>query len=721
VASVTKTSEMRQFSFPDRVARLGRLLSEVVAAQHGQLVLWVPVAVALGIGLHFALPWHAQRRALLVMLIGLTASLIFLARHRRNARGLVLLAALAALGLAWAGVREQRVAAPRLARDITVTLKAQVVDVTAKHALVMPLATDRDIPALTRVRLTLPKSSTGMEPGVIIRVRGRLMRPQPAVSPEGYDFARMAWFQQIGATGRTLGPVTILQRAAPGTVSGWFDRARERAAQRFQNQIPGEAGKVAAALIVGERNSLSEETTSAMRIAGLAHLLSVSGFHLMMVAGAVFMGTRHVMALSPWIALHWPVKQIAAGVAIIVSIGYTLLTGAAYPSLRAMLAIIIMMVAVMIGRSAISLRLVAVVGLMLLLYRPEALLDVSFQLSFMGVAALVAVFDSRHVRHWLSPDEKGGWIRQAVLSVISTLLATFVAELALAPIAIAHFNQLGLYGLLANVVGVPVTGFILMPLGFLSLVLQPVGLDILINPVFGFVLEKFIAFALWISHLPAAQIRIPEIGGPAFACLMFGQVSLLLLRGKLRWLAGLCVLAGVTLALGQTPPHVRLAPDGRTVAVRSTNGTLTFPDLRGGSFARKSWLEDEAENADAGLGWQNIETAACTQAICTVQIADTRRTLALMSASATPDVCPTADILIDLRKHRWHKNMITTDAKKPAYCTATLYIDKRWLRRTGAAEIRITGDTLQIKTYARKTGDHGWATAAQPVSDSRFP
>ncbi len=711
VENVSIPAENRRFWLIERVSRWPAGLARIVAAQHGQLILWVPVGLSLGIGLHFVLPWQHQRLTALVLLAGLTLSTGLL-RRKHTGYAFVLLSAVVAAGLAIAGWRERLVAVPQLGRDVTVSLEARVLDVTAKYVLLMPIAADRSLPMLAGIRLTLPKATPVLEPGTRIRVRARLMRPQPAVSPAGYDFARYAWFQQIGATGRILGPVTVVGRDPPGTLTGWLDRARERAAQRFQSQIPGEAGKVAAALVVGERNSLSDETTQAMRISGLAHLLSVSGFHLVMVAGAVFMGSRHVMALSPWIALHWPVKQIAAVIAMIVSVAYTYLTGAAYPSLRAMVAIMIIMIGVLVGRSAISLRLVAVVGFLLLLFRPEALLDVSFQLSFMGVAALVAFFDSKQVRTWLAPEEHDGWLRRGVRSIFSTLLATFVAELALAPIAIAHFNQLGIYGLLANVIGVPVTGFILMPLGFLSLVLQPTGLDQLVNPVLGFALEKFIAFSIWIAHLPAAQIRVPEIGGPAFALIMFGMVSGLLLRGPARWLAGVFIAGGIIQALGTRQPDIRIAPDGKTIAVRSMTGDLAFPNLRGGKFARKSWLEDEAENSQSADSFAGIPDGTCANDICVSKISGTGRTLVLLSANATPDHCPTADILIDLRRYRYGNHSLAGTAgsnAKPAFCAAPVYIDKRWLRLNGATEIFIDGDTLQLKTYAASVGDHLWA------------
>jgi competence protein ComEC len=692
-------AEIREFIpiFPGH--RLAGCLNRAVALQHGQLFLWSPVALAFGIAAHFALPWQSQRSGLLAALLACALASALL----RRVPGHLVIAAgcsLAALGLVLAGWREQAVAAPRLTRDMTVVLEAVVLDVTSKHVLVRPVAASRSLPNIRRIRLKLPTVPPAFEPGQQVTLRARLAVVPTGVSPDGYDFARLAWFQGIGATGRLLGTPTIVRTAPTGTVTGWFDRTRERAARRFQEQIPGEAGAVAGALIVGERNSLSDETTQAMRVSGLQHLLSVSGFHLVMLAGALFMGTRYLLALWPWLALHAPTKSIAAVVAMLGSLAYTLLTGSAYPTLRSLAAITIVMLGILAGRTAISLRLLAAVGILLLLYRPEALLDVSFQLSFTGVAALVAFFDSARVRHWLGPQEHEGWVMRLLRFTGSTLLATLVAELALAPIAIAHFNQIGIYGLLANMIGVPVTEFILMPAGFLSLLLQPLGLDGLVNPVFGFALEKFIAFARWITHLPHAQMLVPEIGGGAFALIMFGFVVLILVRGRLKWASMIFVSAGLIMAAFLPAPDVRIAPDGKTVAVRTIKGNLLFPDLRAGKFARARWLEDEATPADDATSWNGTREGAgvadCTSGVCRVRLGSTGRTLGLLSRTATPRTCADADIMIDLR------------AIRQIRCTAAVYIDRRWLWDHGATDLYFGKNSVTLRTYADAVGDHAW-------------
>jgi competence protein ComEC len=675
--------------------RGGAYWHSFVAAHHSQTFLWTPVALATGICIHFSLPWLQQRLTVLGALLALAVVLACL----KNLPGRIFLVAtisLVAVGMLLSHFRETYAAAPKLERDLTATLEALVLDVSAKHLLVKPLAADRPLPALQRIRLKIASQPIELGPGARIRLKARLSVPQTSVSPKGYDFSRIAWFRGIGATGRILGPIQLIRYERTSSITGWFDALRDHAAKRFQSQIKGEAGAVAAALIVGERNSLSDETTQAMRISGLQHLLSVSGFHLAMLAGALFMGTRYFLALWPWFALHAPTKSIAAIVAVTGSLAYTLLTGSAYPTLRSLVAITIVMFGVMLGRTAISLRLLAAVALLLLALRPEALLDVSFQLSVTGVAALIAFFESKKVRDWLSPTENRGWPMRVIRMTGSTLLATLVAELALAPVAIAHFNQLGLYGLLANMIGVPVTEFILMPVGFLSFVLQPTGLDRYVNPFFEFSLNLFIGFAKWIAGLPHSQIRIPEIGGTSFVLIMAGIYVLILFQKHWKLVSLLFFVSGIIVAILVPVPDVRIAPEGKTIGVRAENGAMTFPNLRAGEFARNSWLEDEAAPADAATLWADAQEANCLNNLCSARLARTGRRLALLGKEAMPKQCPDADILIDLRRQR------------VLYCAAALYIDRRWLWDHGATELFVGPNQISIHTYTAVVGDHAW-------------
>jgi competence protein ComEC len=672
-------------------------LHNSIAAQHGTFPLWLAVAFLSGIGLHFQLPWQHQREAALFLIGVISAILLLACLWRPSAlyrqRFMILTLGLG-LGMFVAEARERAVTVPKLDYPRSVTLVAEVIDIAGEKLYLRPIASDRELPRLKVVRVSVRGLKAKLVPGDRLKIRARLSPPAGPVSPGGYNFARVAWFKQIGAVGISFGQPEIISRKIPSSFFGLFDWAREHAAQRFVSQLPGDTGDVAAALVVGERGDISPDIVQDLRISGLAHLLSVSGFHLVMVAGGLFWGTRHLLALSRRLALVLPIKSIAASVAILGSLGYTLLTGAAYPTQRAMIAIAIAMLAIMIGRSAISLRLLAIVAIILLGFRPEALLDVSFQLSFTGVAALIAFYDLPRVKAFLKIDGQTSWRLRIGKSLLSTMMATLVAEIALAPIAIGQFHQLGIYGLIANAIGVPLTAFVLMPLGFLSLALQPIGLDSLINPIFGFSIDAFLRLGQWAASLPHAQVRVTEIGSLSFVLLMYGLIIFMISKQHLRLLGIVFALAGFIMAFANPKPLVRIAPEGNIVAALTDDGALSFPTLKRGRFARKAWMEENAQFLDTT--WDSAGAPACVADVCVFKLAHSENKLLYFGPSADPESCIVADILVDMRYERHH------------WCSAPIYIDKRVLGKTGAIHVFVSNGRLKLVTANGIQGDHLW-------------
>ena len=161
-------------------------------------------------------------------------------------------------------------------------------------------------------------------------------------------------------------------------------------------RLPGETGEIAAALITGERGGISEEVTQAMRDSGLAHILSISGLHMVIMAGTVFWLVRALLALVPVLALRYPIKKWAAASALAAATFYLALSGAAVPTVRSWIMMSIVLIAVMLDRPALTMRNVALAALAILIVAPESLFDPSFEMSFAAVIALVALYE------WLS-------------------------------------------------------------------------------------------------------------------------------------------------------------------------------------------------------------------------------------------------------------------------------------------------------------------------------
>ena len=174
-----------------------------------------------------------------------------------------------------------------------------------------------------------------------------------------------------------------------------IDRARNALAVRISQVMQPDAGAVAVAMVTGKRDLLSEGTKELIREAGIFHIITISGIQMTLVAGIFFFGFRRLLAMSSTLALNYPIKKWSAGAAMAGAIFYDMSTGSRVGTERALLMTLIVFTAVLFDRQALTMRNLALAALVVIVLEPEAILGVSFQLSFAAVAALVSVYEAR--------------------------------------------------------------------------------------------------------------------------------------------------------------------------------------------------------------------------------------------------------------------------------------------------------------------------------------
>src|SRR5271155_4139812 len=443
----------------------GALAREV---EERRFFLWIPVSAMGGVALNLA----AAREPVLwlpALMTALFAALAWMSRARPVALGVSLgLAALFA-GFLSMSLRTARVAAPVLDRIRIVTLQGFVEEVdlrTVGARMVIGVANADGMPrekVPRSVRVTMRKTPD-VAAGDYVELKARLLPPSRAALPGGYDFARDAFFAGVGAVGSTLGPI---QRLPPPGDASWrqrfdaaIDQARNRLALRVNAIIGGDEGAIAAAMVTGKRDFLSNDARDLIREAGIFHIITISGVQMTLVAGIIFVVTRRLLALSPTLALKYPIKKWAAVVAIAGSLLYDVGTGSRVGTERALIMTVIVLGAVIMNRRALTMRNLAFAVLAVVAIEPEAILGVSFQLSFAAVAALVAVMEARIAAHDLDPDpfvpKRGGGPKRGTLAAhlvdrpLALLFATAFATLAAASFMAYHFHDLSPYVLIGT-------------------------------------------------------------------------------------------------------------------------------------------------------------------------------------------------------------------------------------------------------------------------------
>ncbi len=675
---------------------------------------WLVAGFAAGIGAWFALPAPGWWAALMLACASVATAALLVLREGGAfpflRQALAALALALALGCGHVWVKSALVGAPPIARPQAAELTGTVLsrqEQPAEGRVRLLLATrDPESGRAIKARLNVPLKLDRPElrQGAQVRLRARLVPPAPPMLPGGYDFARAAWFQGIAATGAALGEVQVLRAAPPG---GGLEDVQRALSAHVRAQLPGSAGAIAAAYASGDRGAIAEADEEAMRNSGLAHLLSISGLHVSAVIAAIYVVIMKLGALLPWLALRVRLPLAAAAGGALAGIGYTLLTGAEVPTVRSCIAALLVLIALALGREALSLRMVAVAAFMVLLFWPEALVGPSFQMSFAAVIAIVALSGTAPVRGFLAPREES-WLARGLRNLAMLLLTGVVIELALMPIGLFHFHQSGVYGALANVVAIPLTTFVSMPLIALALLLDTFGLGAPVWWLAGKSLDALLALAHFTASQPGAVSTMPAMGRGAFLLFVAGGLWLALWNGRVRlWglvPAGIGALSLATL----TPPDLLVSGDGRHVGLTGElpGELLVLREGREG-YARDTLLE-LAGMSGTPRSLDQWPGARCNADLCVVQLRRGGRDWQVLM-TRTRDRLPERELAAACER----VDLVISDRWLPRSCRPRwLKADRRFLERSGGLAIDLADRS--VVSVADSQGDHGWWVGPVP-------
>ena len=702
-----------------------------VAVRAG-LLPWVPFWMSLGIGGWFALQdepgaaFYATIAVIGAFCMAMIAQVTRLAGLGRldwlwadRIRLAVLAILLVVSGAGLAGWRSHVVAAPVLDFRYYGAVEGRVIAIDRSSRDRMRLTLDQlrldDVaPSRTprRVRISLMNEVELPSPGQRVMLTGHLSPPSGPSEPGGFDFRRMAWFEGLGAVGYTRTPImTVAPPDSAGILA--LHRLRISLSKAIQQRIGGQAGAVAAALMTGDRSGIHEATNEVMRASNLYHIISISGLHMSMLAGFVYATLRLLAAAAqglgalPGMALH----KLAAGGALAASAVYLWLSGGGVATERAFIMVSVMLLAIMVDRRAVSLRTVALAAVVILAINPEALASPGFQMSFAATVALILVHEP-----WLRLSPKlPRWSRP----VLMLLVSSFVASMATSPIAAAHFGRMTQYGLLANLLVVPVIGMLVMPGGVIAALLAPLGLAGPALWVMGLGTKWMLLVGGWIATLDGAVLMLPAapwavlpLMGAGAMLLLLAPVQALLVPSGLTLLrrgsgAALLVLALLVWRDGERPLML-VSAEGDAVAILTDAGRVPSKP-RGGAFSVTNWLEADGDPVD--------QPTAAARPLWTGDAS-------IRSASLTSDAGPVKVYHLTGKSAqgalaqacRGGAYVITNwPATLPAGGDCTL-IDTRYLRQSGAVALSAGQQFRLVPTNIANSG-RSWSATGQGARD----
>ncbi len=692
--------------------------AEILNAERERLPLWLPVFIGIGAGVYYALPQEPLLWAS-VLSLAILAVLLLLLAGKPVLRAVVLCLFVTLLGFSAAALQAQNRKTPMLEKRVgpamvsgTVAEADTLPENKGWRIILSDVALEKRPPEKTpeKVRLQIYKKAFDGDilPGMRISVLAIVNPPPLPVMPGAFNFRRQMYFDGLGGTGYALGPVTLEQAAGKNGWSLFWEKLRSSVRRDIAAAFPENTvtASLVSALLAGERDGISKETWENIRAAGLSHLLAISGLHIGLVAGLLFFALRAVLALSERLTLYWPIKKISAAFALCGSIVYLCLVGAPVSAQRAVMMTGVVLLAVMLDRTGLTMRLAALAAAGILLLTPHALLNAGFQMSFAAVVCLIAFYEALSEK-WKSWYRQASVMHRSALYFFGTILTTVIASLATAPFSFFHFHRVaGLVSLFANLLAVPLTAFLVMPAGIAALILMPLGLHYWPLQLTGIGVDMIYEISRDIGEGGNALIYAPSWSLSALLLIVAGGLWLCLWQSRIR-LCGFALIAGGILLAVYTAP--RLQPDiyisgrGDLAGLRLEDGRLALSSLRREKFTAGQW-QRHAGLRQPPLVWPEEgaagEALQCDWLRCRWQkhgklIIIVRNPLAFLmlcdAESAPPDI------------------LIAPQDAVPRVCRAETVIDRFDLWRGGSHTVFVKDGDVRVKTVAQQGGIRLWS------------
>lgn len=661
-------------------------------AERGRFMPWIPVCMALGVLLFFWLRADPPRWAGGVA-VGLCSAATALAWRSLGGRMAAVAAVAAACGFLAAQTATWRALPgaelPRTAVIVTGTVRAVDILPDGRRLVLDGVRLGESDPIVRRLRVRFKKGDqTAVVAGDVVRVRA-LMRPPAGPSyPGGWDLQREAYFNGLGGGGTALGVMTVLDHNAPAGLSAMIQAARDAIGQRVMASISGPPGAIAATFLTGSTLAIPQADRAAMRDSGLAHLLAVAGLHIGIVMGLVFGATR--LALAAWerSALFWPTKPIAAVTALLAGGVYMLMAGAHVPVMRSFAMACVVTLGLVVGRRALSLRGWALAALALMLFAPQEVVGVSFQMSFAAVLALISGYEA--LRPVLTRLYGHEWWRRTISHVIALVLTSLLAGTASAPYGAFHFGHIQLYFIAANVIAVPLKAMWVMPLGLLGLALMPFGLEGLALTPMGWGVQAILWVGQTVSAWPEATMAVRPMPGWGLLVFTLGLAWLALWRTRWRMWGVVPIVAGLLSPMLVPLPDLLVSGDARLIALR-VGPQFWLQSVSGGSkYTREEWENHFAAGSFGVL--RDGMPEACGAVSCQVGPVLLLRNKAKVGDSA----CTGVSLLVSAEPAR---------GECPR---GVALLDRFTVWRDGAASVWIEGGTARVVTDRQARGDRPW-------------
>ncbi|MHA1540895.1 MAG: ComEC/Rec2 family competence protein [Alphaproteobacteria bacterium] len=433
-----------------------------------------------------------------------------------------------------------------------------------------------------KVRLTSKEINKDFRLGDKVLLKATVMPPSNPVAPNAFDFSRYAYYQGIAGVGYTdknfKNKILVKSAVGPSVFESW----REKLKLRLFEKSDSNTSRFVSTILLGERYALPEKSLEIFRKAGLSHLMSVSGFHLVSLAFIFFFMVRFLLVLIIPLSRKLDVKKISAIASLIFLTLFLFMSDARLPTQRAYIMTALAMIAILMNRSPFSLRILALSAIIILGISPEALFNPGFQMSFACAGALIGVYNKyTFFANW------NGFFSKIVKFFSQTFLTSIIAFSATLPFVIYHFQSVSVIGIIANLVAIPFFSFVLLPLSSLFLIFPLNGIEKLLTKSYVF----FEKIAIYFSEFSFGYFSFSQFSIWFLISAICGGLIFLIWNFRFKkTLISFFILLGVVSIFTHELPKILINKDATVLAFEENNKLVFATNWKKDSYASKQWM-----------------------------------------------------------------------------------------------------------------------------------
>ena len=556
-------------------------MKQFFANQYKNLFLWMPFVMAFGAALYFSCGIEPNFH--FPILITLLLAVIFFKKQNIFIRG----AAIFLFGFFYSMSFTHIIDTP-VVRDsfgtIPISGKIKDIDYTTENTrLTIRIPTEQiktdSNKKYANVRVTISNDNQDINIGDTISGDAILFHPSSKYVPASFDYARWAYFSKISATG-------FFQN---------YDTIKSKHSANIRTYIHNKANSfLTDSLVLGFKKTIPEFESNIWKSVGIGHVWSISGFHMTLVGGWLFAVFYLLFRFFPYITKRIPAKYPALICAWFGLLFYLCISGISVATVRAFLMTTLIFIAILLGRGVLSLRNAALAFLIIFLINPFYVMNAGFQLSFAAIFGLLWFFDDKEYT-------KRNFIMRHLHILYLSLMTAVIATIFTMPFIIAHFGYIPLYGLIGNLILLPIFSILIMPLIIIGTICALFDFHLLINLAHN-IYHFTLSLATHITNLPYANIQIPHISNTVLILCIIGLLCLILIvkTDSKNWFIKnvncfLCVLfIGTAILINiSTPRPLFYATDDHQLIGFVVDDKLQFNHAKMSKhyFAFSSWYE----------------------------------------------------------------------------------------------------------------------------------